>query len=276
MPQRKSQAFYKCIIRLMKSKMEDFIKNIIVEKKFFELTPKEKSMIKEWAENEEEFDELKLTLLAASSFTKEKQVELSPSVKNRLNERFAAKYAQKNESLWNKFLIFFFPSDTQFFKKPAFQLAMVALLVLLIIPFLWQEKPAQYAMQEKNIKIERFEEPEHKENPSTNAKKEVKVETDIAKKEGEELKDQNIVEITQSINEEVQPVLKVEQDIEVSEMYLEEVVEPQAANRMSPDIQQLDEIQMTPNKDLAKKKEANNLPKKVDASETLGLLTALY
>src|SRR5690554_7584341 len=54
----------------------------------------------------------------------------------------------------NKFLHFFFPKNIQFFKKPAFQLAMVALIVILLIPFLWQERTAQYAMNEGQRKLE--------------------------------------------------------------------------------------------------------------------------
>src|SRR5690554_6514072 len=138
----------------MKNKMEDLIKNIILNKSYFELTSSEQKSIQEWASNEEEFDALKAVLMATQSMADQSKVKPSSSVKQRLDDRFAAKHAGQHVTLWSKFLHFFFPKNIQFFKKPAFQLAMVALIVILLIPFLWQERTAQYAMNEGQRKLE--------------------------------------------------------------------------------------------------------------------------
>lgn len=257
--------------------MEDFIKDIIIEKRFFELTPKEKSMIKEWVANEEEFDALKLTFLSASDLNIENEKELSPQVKQRLNERFAAKHAIQNEGYWNRFLMFFLPKDTQFFKKPAFQLVMVALVVALVIPFLWQNKTAQYAMNENKIKIDEIEGNDHKKITSSKEKEEgeLKSEIEIPKDQNKESKEEGVVEIDQSTIEDIQPDFDMEQNIQPNEIYLEEIAETQSAKRANADIQQLDGMPMILSKDVATayKKESSKL---VDASETIGLLTALF
>lgn len=264
----------------MKNDMEDFIKNIIVEKKFFELTPKEKSIISEWAKNEEDFDALKLTFTSAEVLKNHKMHKVSPSVKEKLNERFAAKHAQENGSIWNKFLLFFFPRDRNFFKKPAFQLAMVALVVLLLLPFLWQDKPAQYVMHDSKIEIERTDgldklnEKRESEKSVGKVKEEMKSEElTLDLKENDDV----IVEDLKIIPKlEAQPIPTIiEEESLTDEMYLEEVVEIQSDKKLNTEFQQMDMVPMISSKDIAiddRKKSA----KQIDASETLGLLTALY
>lgn len=261
--------------------MEDFIKNIIVEKKYFELTSSEKQSIQEWALNEEEFDALKAVLLATQAMTVQNESQLSPSVKQRLDDRFAAKYAHKNETAWNKFLIFFFPRDTQFFKKPAFQLVMVALVVALIIPFLWQDNPAQYAMNEnrKRLEIEESKSPSLKgkefqseESEKQNQDKEKQIETSELNKESESLKE------AEYLFEKIESV---------SSIVVENVIDLKKARSMdalsSPTYDQIDEITeelsltiTSSEKSSARIKDVAGPKSKIETSETLDLLTALY
>lgn len=258
--------------------MKDFIKDIIIEKKFFELTRREKIVIKKYAKNEEEYDALKLTFLAVNSLKKENEAELSPSVKNRLSERFAAKHSQQNESFGNKILLFFFPRNTQFFKKPAFQLVMVAIVVALIVPFLWQNDAPQYAMKDDSIKlkVDSLEALNKKQNSSL--KEEVKEEVEVQESENQ-LKESVIddsPEIIAPTLDILQPKINMDyKNIQADEIYLEEVVETQSAKRMNADAQQMDDMSMTAGRDMAEKS-YNDIPKKVEVSETLGLLTALY
>jgi hypothetical protein len=273
----------------MKNKMEDFIKNIIVEKRFFELTQKEKSILKEWAENEEEFDALKLTFLSVSSFNQEKQAELSPSVKKRLNDRFAAKHVHQKEMWMNKLLLFFFPRDTQFFKKPAFQLVMVALTVALVIPFLWQNQAPQYAM---NTTVEKLELDTVESLESEAQSKELSQENSDQK--AEEFSDEILEPQVSSVSEErfvetsIGPLpnpaaeelnkkfnldeIKIDWDNGKND---EEIVANPSVKRANAEIQQLDEMPMFSSKDMATEYK-KTVPKTVDVSETLGLLTALY
>lgn len=260
--------------------MEDFIKNIIVEKRFFELTEKEKGLIREWATNEEEFDALKLTFSAAIALNTENKDALSASVKNKLNERFAAKHAMQRETLWNKFLIFFFPRNTQFFKKPAFQLAMVALVVLLIIPFLWREKPAQYAMHKSNLEIQRDTlESVNKASNNPSSSSNEKVNENSKEEINTNEKTLEIVKHSEGDAKLIEPVppriTSFDDDNFADEIYLEEIVETQSAKRTNSDFQQMDDMPMISSKDMSVK-DKNNSPKQIEASETLGLLTALY
>ena len=264
--------------------MEDFIKNIILEKKYFELTSSEKQSIQEWAASEEEFDALKSVLLATQLVAIDNEAQLSPSVKQRLDDRFAAKFAHQNETLWNKFLIFFFPRDTQFFRKPAFQLVMVALVIALIIPFLWQDKPAQYAMNEgdKNLEIE-IEKKEAQSTKSTEVQK-----NDLDNKA-----------ISDVISPEVSEKTKLAEPVLSQEYLLDKIESFSSANDMSSkfDLKEMrsqppvpsptyDEIaeaeEMVSPSNVSAKKTAAGMnmfaqPKKqVETSETLDLLMALY
>src|SRR5690554_2722937 len=101
----------------MKNKMEDLIKNIILNKSYFELSSSEQKSIQEWASNEEEFDALKAVLMATQSMADQSKVKPSSSVKQRLDDRFAAKHAGQNVTLWSKFLPFFLSKKHTVFQK---------------------------------------------------------------------------------------------------------------------------------------------------------------
>lgn len=262
--------------------MEDFIKNIIIEKNYFELSSNEKRSIDQWVTNEEEFDALKSLMLATKVAESKNEKQLYSSVKLRLDERFAAKHAHKKETFWNRFLIFFFPKDKQFFNKPAFQLAMVALVVALIIPFLWRDKPAQYAMNEGRESIEI-------EKSKTQFRKKEKVQTQ--NQINQELDDEKSLEVSELDN---QATPKLEQE------YLDDKIEAvSSANKRnvstdlnklqsktemsSPIYEEMDEIVDVPSpsnvsvQQNVAGKSANTQSKKiVKTAETLDLLMALY
>ena len=266
--------------------MEDFIKNIIVEKRFFELTPKEKLMIKDWAENEEEFDALKLTFLSTASFNLEKQVQLSSSVKKRLKDRFAAKHVHQKEIWLNKVLLFFFPRDKQFFKKPAFQLVIVAITVALVIPLFWQKETPQYAMIDDADQLEldtiKSLQKESKIKINEAVDQDLLKEQPIEKRVADnKLKDNSSVTSTEltspTINND-QPNLTFNHiDNQVEDLYKDETIEIQSSKRAKTEIQLLEEmgkIQFSRNDVAMDYKKP--IPEKVDVSETIGLLTALF
>ncbi len=261
--------------------MEDLIKNIITEKRYFELTQTERSLIKDWAENEEEFDALKRTFQAVSTLSQGKQANLSPEVKNRLKDRFAAKHGKKNESIWNKFSVFFFPSETSFFKKPAFQLAMVALVILLIIPFLWQDEKAQYAMNESQLKIEKLEVLDKVKHTSSkeksNSQSDNKVE-EVGEDLENELKvkmEESSFDIPTSTNEHNPQVIQMENNLQTEDVFLEEMMEVQSPIGRNDEVKRLDDLKLNVGKDMSVKS-SYGIATKVETSETLGLLMALY
>jgi len=266
--------------------MEDFIKNIIVEKRFFELTDKEKNLIKDWASNEDEFEALKMTFLSISDFNKENETKLSPSVKERLNDRFAAKHAHQSEGYWNRFLIFFFPRDTQLFKKPAFQLVMVALIVAFMLPLLWQDKPMQYAMHEESNSldidtIDSIEENNKQEESiqkslNREGKEEVHIDSDNVVVEIIEENDMIIPEkdISTKHSPQTESFFEITKDWDNSKNE-EPLVAVPSTKRASADIQQMDDMPMISSKGFTAEYK-NTIPKTVETSETLGLLTALF
>lgn len=240
--------------------MEDFIKNIIENKKYFELTSSEQQSIKEWASNEEEFDALKTVLQASNEAVKNFEVIPSHTVKQRLDNRFAAKHAYRNEEKWGRFLIFLFPKNTFFYKKPAFQLVMVALIVALIIPFLWQNKPAQYAMNEdqRKLEVEKVQKKVDEENDSS---------MDIAQSPVQD--DNKIVKEHKEVLSE-QPAIPIDSDF-----YLEGNMSLDSSEEMEGFVER-----SVPHRAMTSKKtEDLTLSKsksKVETAETIALLTALY
>jgi len=272
---KKSQEFYRCITQLMRNKMEDFIKHIIIEKKYFELTQKERSLINEWVANEDEFDSMKQTFISIDALNIDNENNLSSSVKEKLNERFAAKHAPQNEDYWNKFILFFFPKDTQFFRKPAFHLAVVALVVLLTIPFLWQDESAQYAMQKSEIKIDTFEFDDKLNDEQSSNTDKVKKElnsTELTFKPKEEQIVNDKEEVIGVQEEELTiPIFKGDNFL-TGDMVIEET---HISKRLDVEIQNSDEILLRADKDQVNEGEKVSA-EIIDASETLALLTPLY
>ncbi|PKR80266.1 hypothetical protein CW751_10450 [Brumimicrobium salinarum] len=262
--------------------MEDHVKNIILEKKWFELTMKERMCLKDWAQNEEEFDALKLTFLSAEELRQENRGEkVSPSVKHRLDERFAQKHVHKKELWLNRVFIFFFPKDVAVYKKPAFQLVMVALLVVIAIPFLWQKDTPRYAMSEKHLEIEIWNKEKEVQKSKSNS-----AETKTTSKMGSEDNEIPVPEITP---EEQQPGFKIKSfekleepilvplnaDAYEVETEIHEDVEIEIAEQIQPEIQSLKEVQG----DFSKKRAVEKRKKQhkhVNPEETLDLLTVLY
>jgi hypothetical protein len=260
--------------------MEDFIKKIIREKKFFELSQSEKQSIHEWASNEEDFDALKSVLMVTQTMAAQNESQLSPHVKRRLDDRFTAKYGHQNDTAWNKFLIFFFPKDKQFFKKPAFQLAMVALVVVLVIPFLWQNKPAQYAMNDERnkLEVEKHKIESLKENQAqdqfkqdVNTEKSKKV-PELGKQDTPQLEEEYLLDNIESVSSDD----AVNKGINLNE--LRSKIEKDA-----PTFDDIEEVSEAPSPSIvsAQKRSANSstiaqVKGKVETLETLDLLTALY
>lgn len=256
--------------------MEDFIKNTILKKKYLELTSSEKESIGLWATDEEEYDALRSVLLKTYSMALKNEAHLSPSVKQKLDERFAAKHAQQSETLWNRFLVFFFPRDVQFFKKPGFQLAIVALVIALIIPFLWQDKPAQYALNEdrkgNKVEVKQIEPVKEKEVVNQDSKT-------------QENSDEKIVEMhiddlelkiePHSVDDDMHD--KIEAPVLADYPVMEEVQYDEVAR---PELAETEEIASPKNvnakRSASSLKEMAQPEKRVESSETLGLLMALY
>ena len=123
--------------------MNEKIENIIKNKSYIELNQQEKDSIKEWAGDEEAFNQLKLMLLSSAQLLENEKEELNPTIKQRLDVRFAEKHNRTRLVWYNSLWTFFWPVDGSFVRKPLIQLAAVGVVVALTVPFLTQQSPIE-------------------------------------------------------------------------------------------------------------------------------------
>jgi len=102
---------------------------IILEKRYFELSKSELESIKTLVSNENEFDDLKVFLQQTKGFVKANKIstsnQLDKLIFNKINST-----SNISKPIWyNSFLLFLFPRDKQFYKYPAFQLALASVLI---------------------------------------------------------------------------------------------------------------------------------------------------
>lgn len=105
---------------------------IILTKNFYELSPSEKEAIKDYAQNETDFNEIKSFLLATKQTFEQQKLQvsnnLSQSILNHLNQPVSQK-----KTWYNALMLFLFPEQKRFYQYPAFQIAFASLLILFII-----------------------------------------------------------------------------------------------------------------------------------------------
>ena len=110
------------------------VENIILNKEYYELTAEELASVSELVENAEEYEEMKWFL----STTQQALVSDKIVASSKLKKDVLAHLNQpKNErKFWlNSVIPFLFPEDKKFYQKPAFQMSMVAFLLIGFIMF---------------------------------------------------------------------------------------------------------------------------------------------
>jgi hypothetical protein len=103
--------------------------DIIIAKRFFELTPAEMEAVREFASNEEDYDAMRWFLQSTrTSFANEK-IEPSKNLRQGVFAHLNQQPAQK--TVWlNGVAAFMFPREKKFYQYPAFQMAAVGLLLV--------------------------------------------------------------------------------------------------------------------------------------------------
>lgn len=259
--------------------MEDSIKKIFLEKQFFELSEKERKLIHQWATNEEEFDAMRQVVIGSQMMSSERDIELSDSIKTRLDNKFDEKFSQAKipfiERLWTKLWI----PGVPLFKKPMIQLAMILVVAVFSIPFMMQNRPPQYAMHETDLKLEKDTVDKPTKRIERNAPR---VESIVV----DDKREQHIAQDEPSLNKDLTLSQKSEQnDVEMEtgfeETQMEKVGYLKADQRLEERSVLYGEgnvnrkkVSTPENKGLDK----TDLQKEklITASETLGLLTSLY
>jgi len=105
------------------------IEHIIKTKHYFELTAEELAEVSNYASNEVEYDDMKSFLISTHKTVQNQKIkkteELDKKVLNYLNHSYS-----QATPWYNSVLLFLFPRDKQFFKYPAFQIAIASLFVI--------------------------------------------------------------------------------------------------------------------------------------------------
>lgn len=183
--------------------MESNIKHIIKNYQYFELDEAQKEMISEWASNGDEFDALKRTFIATDAIGEQ---EINPTIKQRLDVRFAEKYNNERLVWYNKLWLFLWPSDVSLYRRPLVQFAAICLIAVLTIPFFPNIKNQQLAMNEQEGKELVDEQKEEEElvpskDDADNAQQEIEIGIDENNALAETSED-NVVEEPFEISEE--------------------------------------------------------------------------
>lgn len=196
--------------------MEKNIENIITSKTYLELDQKERELIREWADNEDEYNQLKSVFLATELFKEQQEEELNPTIKQRLDVRFKEKFDRERLVWYNKLWLFLWPENTGVIRKPLLQLAAVGLMVVLVAPFLFQNTSSdqRLAMNEKVTREER----------GVNKQEHVNDEN-IEKQNDGELEEKQDIVIPQSELDDLEqtPQMSAPRDSKVIDSKLEEV-----------------------------------------------------
>jgi hypothetical protein len=127
---------------------------IIITKNFHELSPAEKKAVKTYAENENEYNQIKAFLLATRESFQQQKINPSDQLKQAVYSELYKSPSQKSTWL-NNLLLFLFPPHKKVYQYPSFQLALASLLFLFIFNYLKVNlNDNQMAVQQKKEYIE--------------------------------------------------------------------------------------------------------------------------
>lgn len=115
---------------------------IIISKRFFELSPSEKEAVKEYASNEEDYEAMRWFLISTgTAFAADKitpSADLKRGVMAHLNQK-----QMPAKTIWlNGLTTFLFPTEKRFYQFPAFQMAAVAAVIVSVV-MIYQMNPMQ-------------------------------------------------------------------------------------------------------------------------------------
>lgn len=276
--------------------MENNIKHIIQNYQYFELDEAQKQLVSKWASNSDEFYALKRTFIATDAIG---DVEVNPTIKQRLDVRFAEKHENQRLVWYNKLWIFLWPNDTQLYKRPLVQFAAICLIIIFTIPLLPNMEKQQLAMNEEKqeVKVEEkvtkdktnyrksnsaITEEIHQEEKEVDALAEISKEEvaeepipTVEKQSGWELVEDSDMSVAEEIvvtdfNDQRQKKSESSYDLDLEDSH---AAQSQVHREYDSDIAELPiEEELSANINSKDK----FVRKKVETKETIDLLTALY
>lgn len=114
--------------------MEKDLVNIIVEKKYIELSTSELTELKEFCSSEEEYNQMRDVFMEVESISFDSpkpKAETKKSLDNLFNET----YPKVPVAWYSSFLTVVIPKDKPIHRQPLLQVAAICLLFIMIVPF---------------------------------------------------------------------------------------------------------------------------------------------
>ena len=115
--------------------MERDIMDVVLEKKYFELTEAEKVQLSEICTSEEEYDQLRYVLGSVNALYRN-ETNPKKETKERLDHLFVGAHPKAPPVWYNSTLAVLLPADKPIHRKPMLQVAAIGILIFFSIPFL--------------------------------------------------------------------------------------------------------------------------------------------
>ncbi|MBI3133683.1 MAG: hypothetical protein HYZ14_03315 [Bacteroidetes bacterium] len=115
---------------------------IIISKRFFELSSSEKEVVKEYASNEEDYEAMRWFLISTRDSFNENKIEPSADLRKGVLAHLQQKPAAPKTIWLNGAGAFLFPSEKRFYRFPAFQIAAVAAVIVTVV-LIYNNNPMQ-------------------------------------------------------------------------------------------------------------------------------------
>lgn len=121
--------------------MEKILVDKVLKKQFIELSTIEREELKEWCSSEEEFDQLKMVFKGVERYKASETLLPKAETKRSLDDLFAQQQAKIAPVIWyNSILVSVYPKDKPMVQRPLVQIAAIALVLLMVYPFLFKEQ----------------------------------------------------------------------------------------------------------------------------------------
>jgi hypothetical protein len=122
--------------------MEKEITDLFRQKSFAELNDKERAELSELCESEEEFEQMR-NLFVGIEMLKTEKFEPKVETKSSLDALFAAQTKKQPVVWYNGMMVLLYPKNKPFHQRPFVQIAAAVILILLVLPFLTNDKMIQ-------------------------------------------------------------------------------------------------------------------------------------
>lgn len=107
--------------------------DIIISKRYFELTSSEKEVVRDLVSNEEEYEAMRWFLISTEESFAEEKIEPSSDLKKGVMAHLQQKQGAPKTIWLNGVGAFLFPAEKKFYQYPALQIAAVAVLFISVV-----------------------------------------------------------------------------------------------------------------------------------------------